>query len=108
MTLGSVSNITVTPGGETKPQNLKEAAEAFEGLLLAEMLRSVREAGGTSMAGGEGDASASGLLDHAESMLATHLAKAGGLGLSDTIMKQLGGQQLHDTKVVQKETAIGS
>lgn len=105
MTVGSISS--VTPGGETKPKDLKEAAEAFEGLLLAEMLRSVREAGGSSIGGGDADASASGLLDHAESMLATHLSKAGGLGLSSTIVSQFSGQ-ITNKPLVQKEHSIGS
>ncbi len=106
MTVAGISNI-VTPGGETKPKDLKEAAEAFEGLLLAEMLRSVREAGGSSLSENQGDAAASGLLDHAESMLATHLSKAGGLGLSSTIVKQFGGQ-FKDQPAAQKEHSIGS
>ncbi|MBL8217358.1 MAG: hypothetical protein JNK87_41945 [Bryobacterales bacterium] len=105
MTIAGISS--VTPGGETKPKDLKEAAEAFEGLLLAEMLRSVREAGGSSIAGGEGDASASGLLDHAESMLATHLSKAGGLGLSSAIVNQFGGK-IRGNLPAQKEHSIGS
>lgn len=74
-----------------RPKDLKDAASAFEGLLLGEMLKAARE-------GGE-EGSASALQEHAESLLANQLSKSGGLGLASLITKQLNNQ---------KEQAIGS
>jgi Rod binding domain-containing protein len=72
------------------PKALREAARQFEALFLQQMLKSMREA---SM--GEG------LMDndqskHYQSMhdqqLAIDLSKGRGLGLAETLMRQLGGQ----------------
>ena len=106
MNVASIST-AVGAGSDTKPKDLKEAAQAFEGMLLAEMLRAAREAGGSTLGGGEGDSASSAFVDHAESLLANHLAKAGGLGLSDTILKQLGGA-VAASPSAQKEHSIGS
>jgi Rod binding domain-containing protein len=65
----------------------RAAAEQFEGLLIAQMLRTVRESS-SGWLGGEDQAGecATGL---AEEQLAQSLAKAGGLGLSALIAKGL-------------------
>lgn len=72
------------------PQALREAARQFEALFLQQMLKSMREA-----SAGEG------LMDNDQSrlfqgmydqQLGIELSKDRGLGLAETLMRQLGGQ----------------
>lgn len=74
--------IPVAPA-EPPPANAAEAAEEFEALLIAQMLRSVHEAA-------EGDDSTQDTMwELASDHLSRALAKAGGLGLARMIRTQL-------------------
>lgn len=78
MTIGPVA-----PGNTfDRPRNLKEAAEAFEALMTAQLLRSARE---QTESGKEGSA----ILELAEQHLAAELSKGGGLGLGQVIGERL-------------------
>lgn len=85
---------SLTPGGlaAARPgakQGIEEAAGEFEALLLGEMLKSMREsAGGGWLGGGEDGASAT-MTELAEQHLAKAIIAGGGLGLRDTILRQL-------------------
>ena len=68
-----------------KPKNGAEAAKQFEGLLIAQMLRSAREA---SQAEG-GDSTSETMFDVAGQQFAQVLANHGGLGLAKLIAKGL-------------------
>lgn len=70
------------------PDKLKESARQFEALLIGQMLKSVRESGGSWMGSGE-DESASAAIGMAEEQLAQTLAAQGGLGLTSMVMKGL-------------------
>src|ERR1700730_3578624 len=65
---------------------IKDAAQQFEGLLLAQMLGSVHEDGGWL---GTGDSSSSAATSFAEQQLAGMIAQKGGLGLSGMIAQGL-------------------
>lgn len=69
--------------------NLKDAAEKFEALLIAQMLKSAREtdSGGWT---GDADQSSSSMMDMAEQHLAELLGAQGSLGLAGMVIKQLG------------------
>ena len=76
------------------PEALREVARQFEALFLQQMLKSMREA---SVGEGEGE----GLMDNDQSrmyqgmydqQLSIELSKGRGLGLAETLMRQLGQQ----------------
>lgn len=72
---------------ESDPQRLREAAGQFEALLLAQLLKAMREEQGW-MGTGEDQTSAS-MLEMAEEHLAEVLASQGGLGLAGLILEGL-------------------
>ena len=80
------------------PAAIRDAAEKFEALLVGQLLRSVREAGGENWTGAEDKASES-LMEMAEQQLAQVLASRGGMGLGRLIARDLG------TRVAQPATA---
>ena len=65
------------------PGRIRDAAQQFEALLVAQILRSVRESGGGWLGGG--DSAGDCATEFAEQHLATVLSQAGGLGLADLI-----------------------
>ncbi len=68
---------------------LEETAQQFEALMMQMMLKSMRQA---SMGEGLGDSDQSLFYrDMYDQQLAIHLAKSGGLGLTEVIKRQLGG-----------------
>ncbi len=84
--MNSISAITPAPLelSADRPRNLQQAAEAFEALLLSQMLRTARQSDGEA-----GDAMGSSILEMAEEYLARAIAQAGGSGLSAIIAGQL-------------------
>ena len=68
-------------------EKLADAARQFESLLIGNMLRSAREAGGGWM-GGE-DQSADSIIEMAEQRFAQLLASGGGLGLAKLVTQGL-------------------
>lgn len=76
------------PGPKESVARLQEAAQEFEALLLAQMLKAMREERGW-MGTGEDSTSAS-MLEIAEEHLARLMAAQGGLGLADLIEQGLG------------------
>ena len=83
--LGVADTATSSPAN---PDKLKESARQFEALLIGQMLKSVRESGGSWMGSGE-DESASAAIGMAEEQLAQTLAAQGGLGLTSMVMQGL-------------------
>ena len=69
-----------------KPKNAQEAATQFEGLLIAQMLRSAKEASASD----EKDPTSETMFDLAGQHFAQMLADRGGLGLAKLIAKSLG------------------
>ncbi len=74
----------LAPGDAAEPAKVREAAGEFEALLLAQLLRGMREgAGGWGLGSGESDCA----TEFAEQQLALALAQRGGLGLGAQIAK---------------------
>jgi Rod binding domain-containing protein len=63
-------------------EKIREAATQFEALLVAQMLRQVREAGSGGLTGDSEDKSGEHLMGFAEEQLAQVLSANGGLGIA--------------------------
>ena len=75
------------PRPHDTPEKIRDAAQQFEALLIGQILRTAREAGGGFM--GEKDPASDCATDFAEQQFATVMAHSGGLGLATLIMKGL-------------------
>jgi len=71
------------------PGRLKQVAGEFEALLLAQMLKSVREAGAGGWMGTGEDQATSSIVELAEQQFAQALASQGGLGLAGLVVQGL-------------------
>jgi Rod binding domain-containing protein len=69
------------------PQKIADAARQFESLLIAQMVRSMREAE-CALSGGEDSANAT-AMEMAEQQFSQVLAANGGLGLASLVVKGL-------------------
>lgn len=78
--------------GNDDPVRARDAARQFEGLLLGQLLRSVRESGNGWLGSG-GDAAGDCATELAEQEFARLLAERGGLGLASLIEKGLEKQR---------------
>lgn len=80
---------------QPRPANAHDAAQQFEALLLAQIMRSERESGNGWLGTG-GDATGESAIDFAEQQLALLLSRQGGLGLAGLISSGLepGGRGL--------------
>jgi Rod binding domain-containing protein len=74
------------------PAKIQDAAQQFEGLLLAQLLADAHEGGGWL---GSSDDSSSAATGFAEQQLAGMIAQKGGLGLSTTIAAGLQRDSSH-------------
>lgn len=101
MNIHAVSS-TARQGLEAKPQSLKEAAEAFEALFIGQLLKSAREARGSSGLDGS-DSSNNPLMEMADEHLAQQISKGGGCGFAKAIL-----QQMDQAAVPQKRHSMGS
>jgi Rod binding domain-containing protein len=70
-----------------RPEQIEEAGRQFEALLIAQLLRSAREASGEN----EGGSVVATLMEVAEQELGKVLASRGGFGLATVIGKGLAG-----------------
>ena len=76
---------------EDDPARIRKSATDFEAMLLDQMLRSAREAGGGGLtADGNGDNQAnSSLIELGEQQFAQALASSGGLGIAKMVVAGL-------------------
>jgi Rod binding domain-containing protein len=72
-----------------KPSKIEDAAQQFESLLIAQMLRSARESGSGGLDGDENDSESATMLDVADQQFATLLSHQGGLGLTNLVVQGL-------------------
>ncbi len=86
----STTSMSGTAG--KSPEAIRAAAEQFEALLVGQMLRSLREAGGGGWLGGSEQDAAFSLMEMAEQCLASALAAQGGLGLARLAEESLSKQ----------------
>jgi Rod binding domain-containing protein len=71
------------------PKKIASAASDFEALLLAQLLRSAREAASLDGTDSEAAKSSDSIMEFAEQQFGGILAKAGGLGLSKLVVSGL-------------------
>ena len=88
-----VNRTSVTRAAEAPisddPKRVEEAARQFESLLIAQLLRTAREAGGAGWMGTGDDPTASSAMEMAEEQFAKALTAAGGIGLSRMVVEGL-------------------
>ena len=71
------------------PEKIREVAAEFESLLVAHMLKTVRESSSGGWLGGGEDQAGSTMVSLAEAQFARAIASGGGLGLRGVIEKGL-------------------
>lgn len=83
--------LTGATSGKTKisPEKVKDAAQQFEALMIGQMLKVSREAGSSGWLGTGEDETGQISMDLAEQQLAATMAKQGGFGLTQTIVRDL-------------------
>jgi flagellar protein FlgJ len=85
------ANLTV-PGSAARPidspAKIKDAAKQFEALLIAQMMKSMRDSEGGWLGTGEDD-SAQSAMEYGQEVFAQAMANSGGLGLADMIARGL-------------------
>jgi Rod binding domain-containing protein len=74
-----------------KPSQVQDAAQQFEALMIGQMLRSVREAARDD----DSDSSGETMMDLADQQLSQLLARNGGLGLAQMIVKGLRTEEIN-------------
>ncbi len=82
------------------PKRVHEAAQQFEGLMISQMLKSMRESG--AGLNGDSDAGNSTALEMAEVEFAKALSQRGGLGLANQVEAGLQHQAADATHGSQK------
>jgi Rod binding domain-containing protein len=88
--ISSLTTLATAGKSSNKPDKIKDAAEQFEGLMFAELLKTARESGGSGWLGtGDNDEAGATSIDLAEQQLASAMAKGGGLGLTKLITQGL-------------------
>ena len=91
MNIATVPSVAAGAQGNQDKETLKRtgAASDFEALLIAQMLKSMRESGSGWLGTGEDDQAGEAAMGIAEESLAKVLAKSGGLGLAHAIQKNI-------------------
>ncbi|MGE5489541.1 MAG: hypothetical protein ACM3ZB_17115 [bacterium] len=77
------------PADRRDPEKIKDAARQFEGLMLALLLRSMRESGEGGWLGTGEDHTADSMMEVAEEHLARTIATQGGIGLASMVVQSL-------------------
>jgi Rod binding domain-containing protein len=85
----TIDHIGAAEAAHTPQTRTTGAAKDFEALLIAQMLRSAREAGGSEGWLDSGGGAASSAVEFAEQQLASTMAASGGLGLAKLVSKSL-------------------
>jgi flagellar protein FlgJ len=91
----------VTAAAALQHRKLTDAAQQFEGMLLQEMLKPMKEHGFCQDEGQDDDKDASGFGDTLSSFgtetMATAIAKGGGLGIAKRVVAEVEGEKAsHD------------
>ncbi len=82
------------PSGEPRgsmenPRRIAEAAQQFEALLIGQMLKSMHESDDGGWSGTDNDDAGAQVVELAEEQLAQAIARHGGLGLAQVVMRGL-------------------
>ena len=89
MTLDGISGMFARTAPAQDAVRIRDGAGKFEALLVAQMLRSAREAGDGGLMGTGGSQTDSTMMEMAEECFAEMLTSRGGLGLRDLIEQHL-------------------
>lgn len=86
----SSAGLSASGGSKDSTEKIRKAAEDFEALLIAQLLKSARESGG-GISGDEDeqDETNSTVLELGEQQLAQALASNGGLGIANIVIAGL-------------------
>ncbi len=86
--------VPVSPQAQSQasPAAIENAARQFESLLIAQLLRSVREGDAEGWLGAGEDPASSSAVELAEEQFAAALSAQGGLGLAGLVVKGLAGK----------------
>jgi Rod binding domain-containing protein len=88
--VSSVSNLLPAMGtGDPQPKNIKDAAQQFEALLMAQLLKGTHDQDSQGWLGAGDDQAGNSMVQLAEEHLAQVLASRGGLGLAGLIANGL-------------------
>lgn len=87
---------------------LTQAAQEFESLLLAQILRSVREAGSGGWLGSGESQGMSSTMELAETQLARALAQGGALGITKLLAGELPPDSSHEAGAQQPKAVVES
>lgn len=105
---------TATPPATAEHGKLADAAQQFEGMLLQELLKPMKEHGFCQQDGEEdsnGKDSGSGFGDTLNSFgteaLATAIAKGGGLGIAKHIVQQVEGEKASHSRGSEGSKSLG-
>ncbi len=85
MTAVSFSPAPAPDSSSKRPENLAEAAEQFEALLVHHLLRTMREGSGDGWMGTGEDKSSESLMDYSEQEMARVIAAGGSFGLAKIV-----------------------
>jgi Rod binding domain-containing protein len=85
MVAGVASLVTTAGTGDPKPKNVTQAAEQFESLLMAQMLKGSHDETSGGWLGTGDDQAGSSMSELAEEHLAQSMVAGGGLGLTRLI-----------------------
>jgi Rod binding domain-containing protein len=91
--IGAAGTLGAKP--QDTPAKIKESATQFESLLMAQLLKSMRQSDGGWLGTDQDDAGGM-MLDIAEENLSQVLAAQGGLGLANLVAQGLTAQQKSD------------
>ena len=79
----------IKAGAKDDPESLKQVAAEFESLLIAQLLKSMRETSSGGWLSGGDDKAGGVMVELAEQQFTKVLASQGGLGLADLIVQGL-------------------
>jgi Rod binding domain-containing protein len=102
--LGRVETSVLATAPQREEAKTLDAARQFEALLVAQMLKTVHEAGGGWLGTGE-DSSATPALEYAQEQFAQALCATGGLGLAKMVARGLTEQAKEAAKPPSTNTA---
>jgi flagellar protein FlgJ len=99
-----------SPAAAAEHRKLTDAAQQFEGMLLQELLKPMKEHGFCEGddENGDGDKDSSGFGDTLSSFgteaMATAIARGGGLGIAKRVVEQVEGEKASHTKIAASQT----
>ena len=85
----NISPVTALPATDKETLKRTGAAKDFEALLIAQMLKSMREGSSGWLAGGDEDQTSDAAIGLGEESLAKAISNGGGLGLAKALQNNI-------------------